>query len=94
MKVLNDGVGEEFAAGGVNLSEGGFLVSAREFDFEVFADVHGLDTFIAHVLKGALDGFTLGVEDRFLWRNDNFGFHFRRGGMLQGNGRDASKKEG
>src|SRR5258708_3813416 len=58
----------------IHLLANGFAV-AGDFNFEVFADVHGADPGITHVFQRALDGFALGVEDGLFWRNDNLCFH-------------------
>ena len=74
--VFNDRVAEKLVAGLVELFAGALLVTARQFHFEIFADMDGADALIAHVLEGVLDSLALRVEHRLLRSDDNFGFHF------------------
>ena len=64
-------------AGLVNLSAPAFLVSAGQVNFEVLADVNRADAVIAHLFKGVLDRFALGIEDGLFGSDDNFRFHFK-----------------
>ena len=61
-------------AGVVDLFARGFLVGARELDFQVLADVYCPHAGIAHVGQGALHRLALRIDDRFLWCNNDFGF--------------------
>src|SRR5947207_15898495 len=61
----------------VELFPGGFAV-AIEFDFEIFADVDGADSLVAHVFQGVLHGFALWVQHCLFGRNNYFCFHGQR----------------
>lgn len=75
LKIFNDRVGQEFAAGSFDFLAGLVLVCPGEFDFEILADVHGGDSLIAHVFQRVLHGFTLGIEDSFFRCDYDFRFH-------------------
>jgi hypothetical protein len=73
---------------------GGFPVRAVEFDFQIFTDVDSPDAPVAHLLKGDLDGFTLGIHHGFFRGDDDFGFHARAGRGCEKRRRRASKFSG
>ena len=76
-------------AGIVNLFAGGFFVGAIEFNFEIFADVDCADAVVTHVGEGALDGFALRIENRFLGCDDDL--RFQQGACWVMEGRDARR---
>src|SRR6185436_20813204 len=73
--ILNYRVGEEAVAGIVNLFPCVFFVGAIEFDFEIFTDVDGTDSMVAHMFEGALNGLSLGIEDCLFRRDNDLGFY-------------------
>jgi hypothetical protein len=63
--------------GFIELLPRGFFVAAVQFNFQIFAHVNGFDALVTHLFERALYGFALRINDRFLWRNNDFGFHLQ-----------------
>ena len=72
-------------AGLIDLFFHGGAVSL-DLDLEVFAYVDVAYALIAHVFHGALDGFTLGIEDSLFRSDDDFDFHVRDRPLSRGRG--------
>ena len=79
--ILNHRVAQKFMARPRRVSCAHGLLVAVQFDFEIFADVDGLDAAVAHLFEGALDGFALRVHDGFFRCDDDFCFHARAEGV-------------
>src|SRR5579862_6590580 len=79
--ILNHRVAQKFVACLVEGLARGFPIRAIQFNFEIFADVNGLDALVPHLFERIPDGFALGVHHGPLWSNDNFCFHLRAPGI-------------
>src|SRR6516164_8855373 len=80
--ILNDRVAEDFVTGFVDLFAGQLGITTRQFDFEVFADVHCTNARIAHMRQSALHCFALRVKHCLFRRNNDFRFHRSETGKL------------
>src|SRR5271157_1761083 len=73
---LDDGVGEDLAGDAIDLGLRVFAADARvERDLEVLALAQIVDALVPHFLQRAVNGFALRVEDTFLERDVDVGFH-------------------
>src|SRR5277367_3803608 len=75
-KLFDHRVGQHFA--GNTLHFGLRFVAAEsaiERQFEVLALANFFQTLVAHLLKRTVNGLALGIENAFLERNVNVGFH-------------------
>ena len=75
--IFDDWIAEKLVTGFVNFLAPAFGVAIGQFDFEKFANMHGANAFEAKVVKGALDGFALRIDDGFLGCDDDLRFHYR-----------------
>ena|SRR2546423_6014277 len=75
--IFDHWIAQEFVTRFVELLAGSFTLAAQ-FNFQIFPHMHGADALISHVGKSVLDCFALGIEDSFLWSNNNLRFHGRR----------------
>ena len=75
--IFNHRITQEFVARVVDLLPDLFRFS-RDLDFEVLAYVDSRDSLVAHVLQGALDRFSLWVQDCLFRSNNNFCFHIKK----------------
>ena len=74
--LLDDGIGEHLAGDAIDLRLGVFAADAGvERDLEVLALAQIVDTAKTHLLQGAVNGLALRIEDAFLQRNIDVGFH-------------------
>jgi hypothetical protein len=77
VKLFHDWVGENFSGDAFDLSLRLLAVQPplqRKFEILALADL--FQTFITHLLERALDGFALRIENAFLQRDVNVGFHW------------------
>src|SRR5216684_599709 len=83
-KLFNHWIGEHIAGNALDLGLRLFTTQAAiERQFEVLALADLLQAFIAHLLERTLDGLALGIEDAFLERDVNVGFHRNKGIIRQ-----------
>src|ERR1700683_1247972 len=76
VKLFHDWVGENFSGDAFDLRLRLLAVQPplqRKFEILALADL--FQTLIAHLLERALDGFALRIENAFLQRDVNVGFH-------------------
>jgi len=73
--ILYHRITKDFVAGLVDLFARGLVITAGQFDFQVFTDVDRADIVVPHMGQGALHRFALGVNNRFFWCDNYFGFH-------------------
>jgi hypothetical protein len=77
VKLFNDWVGENFSRDAFDLGLRRLAVQPplqRKFEILTLADF--FQTLIAHLFERALDGFALRIENTFLKRDVNVGFHW------------------
>jgi hypothetical protein len=99
MKVLDHRIAQEFSASLFDFCPGLIRRLAFDLDLKVFPDMDGFDAGVTHVLERVLHCFPLGIQDRFLGRDDYFGFHSvalkmafgRAGGEVFLNGPEQSR---
>ncbi len=77
MKLFNDLVGKILSRDAFDLGLCLLAVQAPiQRKFEILALADFFQAFIAHLLERALDGFALRIENTFLKRDVNVGFHW------------------
>jgi hypothetical protein len=74
MVVFDDWIAQELVAGVVDLAADRFGISL-DVNFQVLADVNGLNSLVTHVFQGLLNGLALWVNDRSFRRNGDLRFH-------------------
>jgi hypothetical protein len=76
-KFFNNRIGEHFARDPLDLGMGGGGVQRlSQPDYEILALPHVLDPLILHLLKGAVNGLPLRVENRLFERDIDMSLHF------------------
>ena len=78
MIILDDGIAENLVAGIINLLAHRFDIPGN-FNFQILADMHPLDSFESHMFQRVLYCFALWVNHRLFWCNRNFCFHLDTG---------------
>ena len=77
-KLLDDRIGENVFRDALDLLRGFFAAEAVEFKDEEFSLAHAVNAGIAEGRKRALDGLSLGIEDRGLRHDPDVCFHRER----------------
>src|SRR5229473_4079408 len=86
-KLFNNWVGEDLSGHAFDFRLG-FRPSqvAIQSDLKILALANVLQTLVAHLFQGALDGLTLGIQNALFERNVYVGFH---GDFYYTSGREA-----
>ena len=77
-KFFNYGIGQHFSGNALDLGLRRFArESSVQRELKILSLANALQTFVTHLLEGALDGLALGVKNAFLERDVDVGCHKR-----------------